>query len=47
VERETWSFYNVLWVEWEDAVAYRKGIGRVKRSVWDRLEKEDISLVLG
>ncbi|KAK8008147.1 hypothetical protein PG991_010698 [Apiospora marii] len=47
VEKETWSFYNVLWVEWEDGIAYRKGIGRVKRSAWERVEKEDISLVMG
>lgn len=47
VERETWSFYNVLWVVWKDGIAYRKGVGRVKRSVWEGLRKEDISLVLG
>ncbi|KAK7985701.1 HET-domain-containing protein [Apiospora saccharicola] len=47
VEKEFWEFYNVLWVEWEDGIAYRKGIGRVERSAWERLEKEDISLVLG
>ncbi|KAH6987226.1 heterokaryon incompatibility protein-domain-containing protein [Ilyonectria destructans] len=47
VERETWSFYNVLWVVWEDGIAYRKGVGRVMRSVWEGLQKEDISLVLG
>ncbi|KAF7538221.1 hypothetical protein G7Z17_g12676 [Cylindrodendrum hubeiense] len=44
---ETWSFYNVLWVVWEDGIAYRRGVGRVKKSVWEGLEKEDISLVLG
>ncbi|KAM5353558.1 hypothetical protein ACJ41O_000208 [Fusarium nematophilum] len=47
VKKETWSFYNVLWVEWEDGIARRRGIGRVRRSVWERLEKEDVSLVLG
>ncbi|KAK8071713.1 hypothetical protein PG996_005061 [Apiospora saccharicola] len=47
VEKEFWEFYNVRWVEWEDGIAYRKGIGRVERSAWERLEKEDISLVLG
>ncbi|KAF6838242.1 heterokaryon incompatibility protein [Colletotrichum plurivorum] len=46
-ERETWSFYNVLWVAWEDGIASRKGIGRVKRSAWEGLQKEDVSLVLG
>ncbi|RSM20324.1 hypothetical protein CDV31_000819 [Fusarium ambrosium] len=27
----SWSFFNVLWVEWEDGVAYRKAMGRVER----------------
>ncbi|KAK8004717.1 heterokaryon incompatibility protein [Apiospora arundinis] len=47
VEKETWSFYNVLWVEWVDGIAYRKGVGRVNRSAWERLKKDEISLVLG
>ncbi|KAJ3548933.1 hypothetical protein NM208_g754 [Fusarium decemcellulare] len=46
-EMETWSFYNVLWVEWEDGITYRKGVGRVRRSAWEGLEKEEISLILG
>ncbi|RSL56165.1 hypothetical protein CEP53_006870 [Fusarium sp. AF-6] len=43
----SWSFYNVLWVEWEDGVAYRKAMGRVERDAWEGLEKEEISLVMG
>ncbi|KAF4976805.1 hypothetical protein FZEAL_6586 [Fusarium zealandicum] len=35
IEKETWSFYNVLWVEWEDGIAYRKGVGVVKRNTKD------------
>src|SRR3954453_23680833 len=44
---ETWTFCNVLWVEWKDGVAYRKGAGRVKRRTWEVAEKEDVELVLG
>lgn len=42
-----YEFYNVLWVEWEEGVAYRKALGRVEKSVWERKEKEEIDLVLG
>ena len=37
----------VLWVEWEDGVAYRVGSGEIEQKYWDELELEDISLVLG
>jgi hypothetical protein len=38
---------NVLWVVWEDGVAYRKGVGRIERSAWEAVKKDDIWLVLG
>lgn len=41
------EFYNVLWVEWVDGVAYRKGVGKVWKGAWESLEREDIDLVLG
>jgi len=25
----TFTFYNVLWIEWEDGIAYRKSIGKI------------------
>jgi hypothetical protein len=28
-----YEFYNVLWIEWEDGIAYRKGIGHVEKYV--------------
>ncbi|TQN70591.1 hypothetical protein CSHISOI_04873 [Colletotrichum shisoi] len=38
----------VLWVEWEDGVAYRKGSGMVLADRWDELkEAEEIDLILG
>ena len=46
-ETVSWSFYNVLWVKWEDGVAYRKAMGRVESDAWEGLEKEVIDLVLG
>jgi len=45
--KEVYTFYNVLWVAWEDGIAYRRGVGRVKRKTWESLERNDIELVLG
>ncbi|RDI84845.1 hypothetical protein Vi05172_g5244 [Venturia inaequalis] len=41
------EWYNVLWVEWVDGVAYRRCFGRILKDVWEALELEPISLVLG
>jgi hypothetical protein len=42
-----YSFYNVLWVEWLDSIAYRRGIGRVPTEAWDRQSIKNVSVVLG
>jgi hypothetical protein len=44
---ETYEFINVLWVEWEEGIAYRKAYGRVMESAWEAQELEWIDLVLG
>lgn len=41
------SFYNVLWVEWEDGVAYRKAIGKVWAVHWDTTPTEEVVVLLG
>jgi len=46
-EGEKYEFVNVLWVEWDEGIAYRKAIGRVMKSAWDAQELEWIDLVLG
>ncbi|KAK8051475.1 heterokaryon incompatibility protein-domain-containing protein [Apiospora rasikravindrae] len=43
----TYDFYNVLWIEWDDGVAYRKALGRVWKDSWDRQPTEVIDVVLG
>lgn len=45
--RERPQSYNVLWVEWIDGIAYRKGIGEVRRDVWESRERELVDLILG
>lgn len=42
-----YEFVNVLWIEWEGGVAYRKALGRVKKSAWSRLKKERVEITLG
>ena len=42
-----YQFYHVLWIEWQDNIAYRKGLGRVVKKVWDDLPKDEIDLYLG
>jgi hypothetical protein len=44
---ELYDYYNVLWVEWIDGIAYRKGLGRVFKDIWDRQEPEHVHLILG
>ncbi|KAK8109087.1 hypothetical protein PG984_014888 [Apiospora sp. TS-2023a] len=36
--------YTVLWVEWKEGIAYRLASGHVRAEVWDKLEKEQVSL---
>jgi len=42
-----YGFYNVMWIERVDGIAYRKALGRVERSVWDEVATERISVILG
>ncbi|KAM0351046.1 hypothetical protein ACHAPU_002827 [Fusarium lateritium] len=41
------EFYGVLWVEWTDGIAYRKGCGYVKKEFWEEQDLEDINIILG
>jgi hypothetical protein len=44
---EKYEFYNVLWVEWLNGIAYRKAIGRVMKSAWEAQDLEWVDLTLG
>jgi hypothetical protein len=41
------TVFNVLWVQYVDGIAYRKGSGSVDEVAWEALWREDIELVLG
>lgn len=42
-----YEYYNVLQIEWQDQVAYRKALGRVRKDVWESSTLEWIDLTLG
>jgi len=44
-----WQFlaYHVLWIEWEDGIAYRKAIGHVWKDRWDAADTEEVDIRLG
>lgn len=39
--------YRVLWVEWENGIAYRLGVGWVERAAWEAVKQTEVDLVLG
>jgi hypothetical protein len=45
--KELYEFYNVLWIEWEDGIAYRKTLGRVMKEAWERQDLEEADILLG
>lgn len=44
---DVYELYNVLWIEWNEGVAYRKELGRVIKEAWERQATEWIDLTLG
>jgi hypothetical protein len=43
---DVYEFYNVLWVERDGDLTYRKAPGRVWKPAWDRLHPEHVQMVL-
>ena len=41
-DTEFYEFYNVMWIEWEDGVAYRKAVGRVIKDAWDNMNPKPL-----
>ncbi|KAK8126823.1 uncharacterized protein PG998_002582 [Apiospora kogelbergensis] len=39
--------YGVLWIEWLNGIAYRRGVGYVEKTSWENHDLEDIHLILG
>lgn len=43
----TSCFYNILWVQWENGIAYRKALGMMSKSAFDSLGPELCTFRLG
>jgi len=41
------KYFNVLWIEWEEGVAYRMGVGKVLKDMWGKQEREWVMLFWG
>ena len=41
------EFYNLLWIEWTDGIAYRKAVGQVTKEAWEAADRELIEVKLG
>jgi hypothetical protein len=44
---DAYEYVWVLGIHWENGIAYRDSIGRVMKDKWDKLEKDEINLILG
>jgi hypothetical protein len=46
---DDWMYkcYNVLWIEWEGGIVYRKAIGGVFEHAWDSAASEEIDVRFG
>lgn len=42
-----YEYYNVLWVEWKEEIAYRRGVGRIMRAAWEAQKLEWVDLIMG
>ncbi|KAJ6198643.1 heterokaryon incompatibility protein-domain-containing protein [Bipolaris maydis] len=44
-----WQFrcYDVLWIEWDNGIAYRKAIGQIWKEDWEAAETEEVDIRLG
>ncbi|KAF2665457.1 hypothetical protein BT63DRAFT_377498 [Microthyrium microscopicum] len=45
--QNTKEMYDVLWVTWNDGVAYRQACGTVQKKEWEILDLEIMNLILG
>ncbi|KAI3336669.1 heterokaryon incompatibility protein-domain-containing protein [Xylariaceae sp. AK1471] len=42
-----YEFYNILCIEWEQGIAYRKAVGRVWKEAWEQLDTSEVDVILG
>ena len=47
VRPDVFYYYTVMWIEWDQGMAYRRAVGRVLREVWDSQQAEKVEVILG
>ena len=47
VTKGLYEFYNVMWIEWKNGIAYRIALGRILREVWEGQNLEWVDVTLG
>ena len=46
-DSEIYTFYNVMCIEWENGIAYRRAVGTVYKEMWESQAREEIDVILG
>jgi hypothetical protein len=46
-DKDTYEFINVLWIERQENIAYRKTLGRVWKEAWYRQTLKEVDVLLG
>ena len=41
------EYYNILWIQWKDGIAYREALGRIFKESWENHPTELIDVILG
>jgi hypothetical protein len=42
-----YEFYDALWVEWDEGIAYRKGLARIAKDVYERETLGWVDITMG
>lgn len=42
-----YKFYNVMWIEWDAGIAYRRAVGRIMKEAWERYCRVPKKVILG
>jgi hypothetical protein len=41
------KWVDVLWIEWKDEIAYRRGVGKIWMDAWERASPKEVDIILG
>jgi len=44
---DIYRYVDVIWIHWDNAVAYRQGSGQIAAQMWEKHQLGEIDIVLG